>query len=76
MFRKAVDLARRFTVPVVISAQQKNGRCASAIGACVVVNSDGWIVTARHVLELFGQYTAQVQTAQAHAMTAAEAGSA
>ena len=51
MFRKACEIARRFTWPVVISRRLVSGKCYAVIGSCVVVNPEGWIVTAGHVLK-------------------------
>ena len=51
MFAKAVALAANFTLPVVISSRFANGECSSTIGACVVVNREGWILTAAHLID-------------------------
>jgi hypothetical protein len=51
MFRRAYDLVSRFTVPVVISQRALDGTVSCGVGAAVVVNEDGWIVTAAHLLE-------------------------
>lgn len=46
MFSNAVPTAAGFTRPVVISSRTTQGVCAGTIGAYVVVNRDGWILTA------------------------------
>jgi hypothetical protein len=51
VFREACTIARYFTIPVVTSIQTVAGECASGIGTAVVINKDGWIVTAGHVLK-------------------------
>jgi len=51
MFAKACELARSFTRPVVLSRRDRAGNCSAAIGAFVVVNGDGWAVTAWHIVE-------------------------
>lgn len=51
MFRKANNLARQYTYPIVISWKTFNGVCSSGIGTYVVINKDGWIVTAGHIIE-------------------------
>jgi len=51
MFRQAIALAGGFTSPVVLSRKTVEGACSSAIGAFVVVNRDGWIITAGHMLK-------------------------
>ena len=53
MFAKALGLAQHFTRPVVISRRAYSGDCASAIGGFVVINEQGWIVTAWHLVEQF-----------------------
>lgn len=51
MFAKACDTVRAFTRPVVLSRRNQNGVCAAAIGAFVVINAEGWAVTAWHIVE-------------------------
>ena len=51
MFRRATEIAQKFTLPVVLSRRTVGDKCSSSIAAFVVVNSDGWIVTANHVFE-------------------------
>lgn len=51
MFRVACARARNFTWPAVISHRTVNGRCSASVGSCVVVNPEGWIVTAGHILK-------------------------
>jgi hypothetical protein len=53
VFRDALALAQQFTFPVILSQKTVAGKCSSSIGAFVVVNADGWIVTAGHILEQF-----------------------
>jgi len=50
MFVNACRIAGAFTRPVVISSRLQSGACAGAVGACVVVNRDGWILTAAHLM--------------------------
>jgi len=52
MFVRAVELAANFTWPVVISTRRQSGAVDTAIGTIVVVNSDGWFVTAAHLLDI------------------------
>lgn len=53
MFVEACKLATGFTRPVVISRKDYNGDCSSIIGSYVVLNDQGWIATAWHVMEFF-----------------------
>ena len=52
MFSKAVPIAAGFTRPVVISSRTAQGECTATIGAYVVVNREGWILTTSHLLEI------------------------
>jgi S1-C subfamily serine protease len=61
MFANAVRLARGFTRPVVISVFTANKALLSSLGAFVVVNRDGWVLTANHVVE---QYAAMATNKQ------------
>ena len=51
MFRKANAIAREFVGPVVISSCKTDGSCSAGIASYVVINSDGWIATAWHIIE-------------------------
>jgi hypothetical protein len=64
MFREACKLASNFTLPVVLSQRTVAGVCASSIGAFVVVNRAGWIVTAGHVLEQASDQRSSVEAIQ------------
>lgn len=52
MFSRAVSIAAGFTRPMVISWRTAKGECSSTIGAFVVVNREGWILTAGHLLDI------------------------
>ena len=64
MFSNAVPIAAGFTRPVVISSRTAQGECAGTIGAYVVVNRAGWILTAGHLLDIV---RAQQDSAQRYA---------
>src|SRR5882757_7502024 len=51
MFREACQLAMAFTQPVVMSLRTSTGICKSSVGTFVVVNNEGWIVTAAHIIK-------------------------
>mgnify|MGYP001334085312 CR=1 FL=1 len=52
MFSKAYQIASCFTFPLLISTHRINGAVDVAIASFVVVNKDGWILTAAHVKQL------------------------
>jgi Trypsin-like peptidase domain len=49
MFVKAVEHASKFTSPVVISSRTVGGKVTSGCGSFVIVNDEGWILTAAHI---------------------------
>ncbi len=53
MFAEALKIVSKFTKPVAISHRKYNGECFAGIGTYVVINSDGWCVTAFHILKQF-----------------------
>jgi hypothetical protein len=57
MFSGALKIANQFTFPVVVSRKTVAGVCGTSIGTYVVVNDDGWIVTAGHILKQWHKLT-------------------
>lgn len=55
MFARACKRATRFTRPVVISRRYFDRSTDCGCGAFVVVNDEGWIVTAAHLLSAYGR---------------------
>lgn len=61
MFADACEKMMKCTRPVIASTAMVNGTISSSVGSFVVVNPDGWFITAAHVVaSLFG-YKACVQ---------------
>lgn len=58
MFAEACRKASQFTNPVIISTRKLSGSVTSACGAFIVLNKDGWVMTAAHV---FNSYMAAQQ---------------
>ena len=52
MFVRAIEAVHPFTWPVVVSRRFWSGRLDAAVGTFVIVNPDGWFLTASHILEL------------------------
>ena len=50
MFQAAFGIARGYTRPVVFSTRTVSGKCKSGIGSFVILNDEGWILTAYHIL--------------------------
>lgn len=66
MFRNANAIARSFTRPVIMSRMTVAGDCSANAGAFVVVNDEGWIVTAGHILDLILEMNREEQKFLAH----------
>jgi len=67
MFSSAVKAATQFTRAVIVSYVDGAGACHSAMGTYIVVNDQGWILTAFHLVELYQKLTdakAQMQQYQ------------
>jgi hypothetical protein len=52
MFAAANSLARGFTFPLIVSSRRWQGGVDVSVGAFVVLNRDGWVVTSAHVFQL------------------------
>jgi hypothetical protein len=48
MFSKAYELVAQFTHPLVVTFRHFDGTIDSGLGAFVVINEDGWLLTAAH----------------------------
>jgi len=69
MFAKALNLVSNFTFPVIISKRLANGSIACGCATFIVINKDGWILTAAHVLEqhfLAVKHQAEIAEYQLH----------
>lgn len=64
MFRNACTIARQFTRPVILCRQAASLECSSGIGSFVVVNDEGWIVTAGHIIEQLEKLVDEEQDTQ------------
>jgi hypothetical protein len=52
MFSKAYQVAKNFTRPVTLAWRTTNGTVQAGLATFIVVNKDGWIITAAHILEI------------------------
>lgn len=53
MFADACEKAAEFTRPVIISTRSLDGTVSASCGAFVVLNDDGWIMTAGHIFDSY-----------------------
>lgn len=65
MFREANAIAANFTFPVVMSRKLVNGECRTSIGAFVVINNEGWIATAQHIVNSFTDLVNETKAVEA-----------
>lgn len=50
MFSKAYDIAKNFTRPLVVTMRYYDKTIDSGLGTFIILNEDGWLVTAAHNL--------------------------
>ena len=60
MFQNACNLLREALMPIVIVVRREQGEVAHAIGAGIIINDEGWFVTAGHILAEIGAVDQQV----------------
>lgn len=56
MFADAYEIAIKFTLPIIVSYRFHNGECHCGMGTFVVINNDGWFVTAHHIVEMIKNF--------------------
>ncbi len=56
MFADACSKAMKYTRPVAISTRQYDGTVNTDIGTMIVLNEDGWIITAGHLFDSFVKF--------------------
>ncbi len=56
MFLDAYNKASKFTHPLVISTRNYSGKVFSGLGSFIILNKEGWILTAAHVLNDYFEY--------------------
>ena len=66
MFQEALKAAREYTLPVVLSYRRKDGTTDSSIGSFVVLNEDGWILTAEHIVRQIHEVAEEQKLFQAY----------
>ena len=60
MFRHALQIAQHFTFPVIVSRRQATGKSSSFLAAFIVINDEGWVLTAHHVVKQIQELAAEV----------------
>jgi hypothetical protein len=55
MFADAYERASHFTAPVAISSLTVGGKVETGLGAFVIVNNEGWFITAAHIFQAWAK---------------------
>ena len=50
MYQQAIKMAQQYTRPVVVSFRREDNTTGSSIGTFMVLNEEGWILTASHIV--------------------------
>jgi len=50
MFVEAIEKASSFTFPVIISNKYQDGSISSSLAAFIILNEEGWMLTAAHIV--------------------------
>lgn len=58
MFADACSIVSEFAKPVVISTRHRNGTVNTECGTFIVLNREGWILTAGHIYDSFVKFQA------------------
>ena len=61
MFADACQKVMRFTRPIATSVRHYNGSMSTEVSSMMIVNSDGWIITAAHVFDSFMKYQSDMK---------------
>lgn len=56
MFAKACERVYKFTRPLIISTRTIDGTVSSSCGTFIIINPEGWILTAGHLFDSFVKY--------------------
>jgi len=68
MFSEALNITTKFTLPVIFTRRLRKGQLTASLGSFVVVNDEGWFVTADHIvadLLRFGESQDEIQKYEA-----------
>jgi hypothetical protein len=67
MFRQAYDKASKFTQPLIVAYRFFDKTVDSGLGSLIILNEDGWLMTAAHNLEVsfaFNQHQVEMKEYQ------------
>ena len=61
MFVNAINQVAKFTYPLIISNHYQDGSTSSHLGSFVLLNEEGWIITAAHIIAETKRHQEHVQ---------------
>ncbi len=61
MFADACQKVMKYTHPVAISTRQYDGTLRTDVGTMIVVNPDGWVITAGHLFDSFVKFQSDMK---------------
>ncbi|MFT5725231.1 MAG: S1-C subfamily serine protease [Bacteroidia bacterium] len=72
MFAKSYEIASIYTQPVLVSLRLFNGKIESGLGSFVIINDEGWVITAAHILDSLAAYNLKAKEIKAYHSQLAE----
>jgi hypothetical protein len=65
MFSEALERVSKYTLPVIFSRKFRRGNVSSGLGTFIIINRDGWILTADHIVAEIAKFEeSQVKMAE------------
>ena len=61
MFSRAYEIASQYTRPLIISHRFYDGKVQSGLGSFILINQEGWILTAAHLIEPINTFNQHVK---------------
>ena len=55
LFKDACEELQKWMFPVVVASRQASGRLSTSVSAGILINEDGWLMTAGHVLQKYAE---------------------
>lgn len=61
MFVEAIEKASAFTFPLIISNKYQDGSISSSLASFIILNEEGWLLTAAHIIQETSLYQSHLQ---------------
>ncbi len=61
MFVEAIEKASAFTFPLIISNKYQDGSISSSLASFIILNEEGWLLTAAHIIRETSLHQAHLQ---------------